>query len=362
MKVIAYFLFGDDRLYEVELAFSVLSALRFLKDQPEEIKFCIVSDSAESLLQHGDIGIDLPIERLTFSSQELAAWTNNGMYLYRAKPFALKKVLEHYQAPAALIDTDTYFIDHPRKLFERIAPGCSVMHVREAAIGESELWQPIVNQIGSGINIGGIQISARSSMINSGVIGIDPADQLLIESAVKVLDHLYQFAPLTTVEQFSIGAVLEQTTQLSFSDDLIEHYWGTQKDFIRVQLLKVLKENTIANVNRILERRPVFPSIYPRIRFRDRIVTTWGFLQHRNHHYRRAQLAYRTALFYADRDPDYANAWAYTALQSLRYSQQRDRQKNARAFRFLNKDEIEQVSWIEPSTRRGWMRFWQQSG
>jgi hypothetical protein len=361
MKVIAYLLFGDDRLYEVELAFSVLSALRFLKSQPEEIKFCIVSDSAESLLQHGEVGIDLPIERLTVSPQELADWTDQGAYLYRAKPFALKKVLEHYQTPAALIDTDTYFIDHPRKLFERIASGCSVMHVREAAIGEIELWQPLLKHIGSGINIAGIQISARSSMINSGVIGMDSDDRSLIESAVKVLDHLYQLAPIANVEQFSIGAVLDQKTQLSFSDDLIEHYWGTQKDFIRVQLLKALKENPIANVNRILERRPVFPSIYPRIRLRDRIVTAWGFLQHRNHHYRRAQLAYRTALFYANRDRDYANAWAYTALQSLRYSKQCDRRKNARAFRYLNKDEIEQVNWIEPSTRRGWMRFWQQS-
>lgn len=363
MKVIAYFLFGDDRLYEVELVFSVLSALRFLKDQSEEIKFCVVSDSAERLLQHGEVGIELPIEHLTFSAQEFADWTNNGAYIYRAKPFALKKVLEHYQTPVALIDTDTYFIDHPRKLFERIAPGCSVMHVREAAIGGSELWQPIVKQIGSGMNIAGIQISARSLMLNSGVIGIDPADQSLINSAIEILDYLYQVAPIFNVEQFAIGAVLDQKTQLSVGDDVINHYWGVRKEFVRVQLLKVLKENTLEKITQILETTALeVPEVYPRIRLRDRVITTLNFFWHRDHDYRRAQLAYRTALYYAKKHVGYANAWANTALESVKVSKHRDRQKNARDFRYLNKDAIEQVSWVRPPTRRGWMQFWQQSG
>jgi hypothetical protein len=362
MKVIAYFLFGDERMYEVELAFSVLSALRFLKHFPEEVKFCIVSDSAESLLQKGEVGVELPVERLIFSPQELASWTNNGSYIYRAKPLALQKVIDHYQAPVALIDTDTYFVESPLKLFERIAPGRSVMHVREEAIGAIQLWQPIVQQIGSGSHIAGVDISARSQMMNSGVIGIDPADRSLIDSTIKVLDHLYQIAPIINVEQFAIGTVLDQNTHLSESHDLIEHYWGTQKDFIRVQLLKALEKNTVANVDQILARKPAFPSVYPRIRMRDRLISLLHFLQHRNHHYRRAQLAYRTALFYAKKDPDYANAWAYTALQSLKVSQCRDHRKNHQIFRRLNLDAIERVNWIEISTRRGWMKFWQQSG
>lgn len=237
------------------------------------------------------------------------------------------------------------------------------MHVREAAIGGSELWQPIVKQIGSGMNIAGIQISARSLMLNSGVIGIDPADQSLINSAIEILDYLYQVAPIFNVEQFAIGAVLDQKTQLSVGDDVINHYWGVRKEFVRVQLLKVLKENTLEKITQILETTALeVPEVYPRIRLRDRVITTLNFLWHRDHDYRRAQLAYRTALYYAKKHVGYANAWANTALESVKVSKHRDRQKNARDFRYLNKDAIEQVSWVRPPTRRGWMQFWQQSG
>ncbi len=349
-------------MYEVELAFSVLSALRFLKHQQEKVKFCVISDSADSLLQPDDVGVELPIERLLLSPQELADWTHNSTYIYRAKLFALEKVIAHYQAPVALIDTDTYFLDHPLKLFERIARDCSVMHVRESEIGEIKLWEPIVNQLGSGITVAGIQISAQSQMFNSGVIGIDPANRSLIASAIEVLDYLYQLAPIFNVEQFAIGAVLDQKTQLSDSDDVINHYWGVRKEFVRVQLLKVLKENTIEKITQILETPSLeIPEVYPRIRVRDRIITTLNFLQHRDHDYRRAQLAYRTALYYAKRHVGYANAWANTALESIKVAKHRDRQMY-RSFRDLNQDVIEQIPWIEPRIRRGWMKFWQQSG
>mgnify|MGYP002776992953 CR=1 FL=1 len=338
MKVLAYFLYGNDREYLQELEFSVLSAMRFLQNQ-DEIVIRLICDSDE---------VDLPIERLVFSPQEFASWTRDRTYLFRAKIGALLKAIDHYDCPVILLDTDTFFTDHPAKLFDRISSVRSLMHQYESTLLESPEpgWRTILKH--------DIDVQPESPMYNSGVIGLHPTNRALLKDAFEILDRLYDISPVFNVEQFAVGAALAQKTMISICPDVIEHYWGAQKDFIRVQITKALEHN---QAERLLTQIPPFQGIYPKVRKRDRILTSLSYFKHWNNNYRRALLAYRSALFYAPQDIEYANAWASNALQALKISNHRSHSADFQCFR---QDSINALTWLSPSVKRGWLKFWQQ--
>ncbi|MGG6265636.1 hypothetical protein ACQ4M3_37690 [Leptolyngbya sp. AN03gr2] len=343
MKVLAYFLYGNDREYLQELQFSIVSAMRFLQNQ-DEIVVRLICDSDQ---------IDLPIERLVFSPKEFATWTRDRTYPFRAKIGAALKAIDHYQCPVILLDTDTFFTDHPAKLFDRISRTRSLMHQYESTLLESPEpgWKPILEKQ---IKIDEIAVVPGSPMYNSGVIGVHPSNRALLEEAFEILDRLYEIFPVFNIEQFAVGAALAQKTVISTCPDVIQHYWGAQKDFIRVKIAKALEQG---NAELLLNQIPPFQGIYPKVRKRDRILTALSYLKHWNNNYRRALLAYRSALFYAANDTEYANAWASNALQALKISNHPSHHADFQCFR---QESINTVTWLRPSVRRGWLKFWQQ--
>lgn len=343
MKVLAYFLYGNDREYFQELQFSVISAMRFLQNQ-DEIVIRLICDSDQ---------IDLPIERLVFSSEEFASWTRDRTYLFRAKIGAVLKAVDHYQCPVILLDTDTFFTDHPARLFDRISRSRSLMHQYESTLLESPEpgWRTILEHQ---IRINRIAVTPDAPMYNSGVIGVHPTHRALLEAAFEVLDRLYDISPVFNIEQFAVGAALAQKTMISTCPDVIEHYWGAQKDFIRVQIAKAIEQGRAEN---LLSQIPPFQSIYPKVRKRDRLLTALSYFKHWNNNYRRALLAYRSALFYAAKDIGYANAWASNALQALKISNHPSCRSDFQCFR---QDSINTLTWLSPSVKRGWLNFWRQ--
>lgn len=372
MKVLVYLLYGDKQEYQLELAFSMISALRFLKKSQDSITISVMTDRPNLL---SNFGFDLPIDQVMLSQDEIAIWTQAGSYNHRAKIFALLKALDHYQAPVALVDTDTYFISSPAQLFDRISPVQSVMHDFEYKIGDRPLWRPIVEQIVNGLEFEGMTLSPQSPMFNSGVVGIDPANRSLLEQSLRVLDKVYSLSPIFNVEQFALGIVLNQHTNLSLSADIVKHYWGLERDFIHLQSSRLLANSTSADLESLLVNLESLELGCPSKSFKDRTVSRLlALIKRWDDDYRFAHLSYRCALSYAAKDAGYANAWAKVALSAMQSSidatlrnPERSRLKFAhrlssmqRDFRKFNPSHIDALRWLEPSVRRDWLEFWQQ--
>jgi len=373
MKILAYFLYGDRSVYQLELAFSVISAWRYLKDSQfqkgqDAITISVITDRPE-------LNFDLPVDRILLTPDEIAEWTQGGSYNHRAKIFALLKALDHYQAPVALVDTDTYFIDSPVKLFDRISPQASVMHQFEYSIGDQPLWRSIVEQLGESMEIEGILVSGQSPMFNSGVVGIDPTNRSLLETTLLVLDKVYSLSPIFNVEQFALGIVLNQYTNLSLSADIVKHYWGMERDFIHVQSSRLLSDPTLASLESRLGKLESLELGCPAKPFKDKTVSRLlGFIKRWDDDYRFAHLSYRCALSYATKDVEYANAWAKVALSAMQRSIEETLQNPdfshsdltrrlssmQRDFRKFNPTHIDALAWLEPPIKRDWLGFWQQ--
>lgn len=373
MKVITYLLYGDNRSYQLELAFSVLSALRFLRHQTD----CIISVISD----REDIGFDLPIDRIPVSAQEIAAWTQNGAYHHRAKILALMKAIDHYQAPTVLIDTDTYFLNNPLHLFQFVSPDGSLMHDFEYTVGDHPLWQPLFQYLerekaekrSDGMTYSGVQISPQLSMFNSGVVGIDVSHRSRLDQALELLDRLYEIVPIFNTEQFALGAVLSQATNLSICPHLVKHYWGHERNFIHAQLANHLQTYSLQQLEPFLDTLPNWEIGYPAKPWRAKLSARFLSLLHRwDQDYRFAYLAYRSALHYAKTNVTYANIWAQIARQSIDFClekhpniQATDRAFQAfqaqtqRHFRQFNPTNISALTWMPTETKQQWHTLWQ---
>lgn len=368
MKVIAYLLYGDDKKYELEALFSILSVLRFLNNTNDEIPISIISDSYREFVCH--LPSKQPIEQIIYSQAELAEWTQGGAYRHRIKPCALIKALDYYRMPVILVDTDTYFVDHPVRLIERVTPERSVMHQFEYLIADEPHWRSIVAKLGDGMQYDGINLSRQSPMFNSGVIGIDYSNRSLLDKSLNLLDTLHTWSPIFNIEQFAMGAVLNQHTSLSLSDDIVKHYWGYEREFIHIQIARRFQGATKGELNFLLNDPSTFEVGYPAKAIADKTLSFFmGLIQRWDHRYRFAYLAYRSALFYASKDTGYANIWSNIALQEVSFVIKKYQQSQKmthplmgiqRDFYQFRTDSIKSLDWLNSDIKNRWILFWEQ--
>lgn len=362
MKVIAYLIYGNKKEYQLELSYSILSAQHFLKTGSTDIKICVVSDRQSSRN-------DLPVEYMVISPEEFAEWTLNGTYNHRSKLYALKKVMDHYQCPVALVDTDTYFIGHPAQIFERIAPGCTVMHERERTLMKSPPFHAMIPLLGNGICVAGVDVSPQSVMFNSGVIGLDPVDRPLLDHSLQLLDELYELLPIFNVEQFAVGHILNLNTQLSMSDDLIRHYWGYEKGFIHIRCSQLFTQFTPEKFDSLLAAETL-PNVggYPKKSKRDLLRTKiLSKLKKWDDLYQFGYLAYRSSLSAARCNPEDAYVWVDITLQVLhliRLQEQRNARKSIPIsqlkadFKYLSPALIHKLGYLNQGITQRWLNFW----
>lgn len=352
-RVLGYFFYGGSEEYKLELFFSILSALKQLENTASNIKISVVTDQA-------DFDPNLPIDILHISPDELANWTDSGAYNHRAKCFALKKLLEHYQCPVVMVDTDTYFLKPPSELFDRISPTQTVMHCREVdAIENHPLYQPFLPNIGNGLNVQGISFTRHAPMYNSGVIGVDSCHLALINQSIDVLNEVYRICPVFNVEQLSIGLVLNQKTTLSTSDEIVAHYWGYSRYFIHVQSRRLFTDFSAKTLEKLLKLP--FPAQlgYPEKSLRDKLMTSaLSKLYKWDDDYRFAYLSYRSAFSYASQDEEYANVWAKIAIESLKRSNV-DRLADSirQDFRWLWAENLDRIDWLHSETKDAWQEL-----
>jgi hypothetical protein len=367
MKVLAFLSYGNKKEYQWELFLSIFSALKQLRANHEtDVMISVISD-------RDDFDPQLPVDHLKFSPEEFAQWTQtpNGFFNHRAKIGALLKALDHYQSPMVYVDTDTYFLDNPAKLFERVSAENTVMHHLECSRIENEpIYPPIVEKIGDGLTIDEVYLSRASMMFNAGVIGLLPIHRPLLEKALNLTDELYQIAPLFNIEQFSVSVTLNHFTQVAESYDIVKHYFGPSRHFFHLQSSRLFPDFTAATLEKLLNASTLPELGYPRKSLNDQVMTKLqAFIKRWDDEYRFAYLAYRSALSIALKDAGYANIWAATALRSLKGSTIQDEMHQKPTpylaglqhdFKQFRPDKINDLAWLEANLKGDWLDFWNQ--
>lgn len=235
MNHLIYLSYGDGPHVD-ELRFSVQSALAS-RQVAADFEITIFTDNPSRY-------DDISVRKETLSAEQLREWQGDHGYHYRRKIALVGHALETLGGKVVLIDTDTYYLTNPRRLFDRIGPGASILYRREVHLDRCE-----AGHLADHLMTGRIRkldgtfwaIDANTPMWNSGVIGLEKTSLPWVKEALHVTDQLCQSVSLRTIEQFALGAVLSQSTRLRETDELVFHYYEDAMRFpfqSRIQELK----------------------------------------------------------------------------------------------------------------------------
>jgi len=224
MKNLVYLSYGAG-LHEQEISFSVLSAYRWLGTNRPDWRIVIYTDRPEVFLP-------LEVATVELDPHKLREWIGPAGFGHRCKILALCNALQRFEGQSVLLDGDTFFRRSPQRLFDRLGPGRTVMHLREGVVGAlpgpaHDKLRALLASSGPFNDLAGneVLISGTTPMWNSGVIGVDRSDRALLDEALHLTDQFCSLSDLFTLEQFALGIVLGRRTTLAETGDVVCHYW-----------------------------------------------------------------------------------------------------------------------------------------
>lgn len=223
MNNLLYISYGTG-LHEQEVVFSMLTAWKWVGPDAGSIRYLILTDHPENFA-----GTPATIEHI--SAEQWRDWAGPSQFSHRRKILALRHTLRKYGTPTALLDADTWMRKSPQELFKRIAPGRTLMHIREARIRDIATPQGrmisdfLIQEKFMDYQNRKFVIPTETVMWNAGVLGFDPADIRLLDNVLHLTDQMCVKSNLHILEQTAFSYILAKYTSLSEAYDIVFHYW-----------------------------------------------------------------------------------------------------------------------------------------
>jgi hypothetical protein len=204
------------------------------------------------------------IEVEPITMERIRAWRGPDDFVHRQKTELVRDVAARFPGDRLLyVDSDTFFTGPVGRAAERIAPGRSVLHVREFHVATHRTSQMRkFRRAMEGVTFRGRPVDLACDMWNAGALGLDPAEFRLLPEWLEMIDAVYPRVPRFFVEQFAISLLLQRETVIAPIDDVLFHYWF-QKDEYTEALRRALAELTTLPPDRADERLRAAPIRLP---------------------------------------------------------------------------------------------------
>jgi hypothetical protein len=244
-----------------ETAFAILSAIRLDGVSPSAYQIVIATDTPDDFA-------NLPVAIEAVTSEQVRDWAGPADFNHRVKIGVLAHVLAKRGGKVAGVDSDVYFLRSPARLFDRIGPGRSVMHVREGEIGhlialgyERHRLAQMAHDLGSA---GRYTFDLKTPVWNAGVLGVDAADAGLLDPVLALTDAIHAEVPTNISEQLAFSVVLNRHTVVRPTRDVVFHYHQSFiRDPFRFRLPALMRDAAhlppAQRANTLYPHRPVAP-------------------------------------------------------------------------------------------------------
>jgi hypothetical protein len=186
------------------------------------------------------------------SPETLAAWKGPRDYAFRPKLVFLAEDLRRHGQRIVYVDGDTFFLQSPSRLFERIGEQRAVMHCLEDDV-PAEMLRELQSSMS---DASGPPLPA---IWNAGVIGVQASHAGALEEALRICDDIYGTREVFTAEQYAIGCALARHGAIATAQDVVYHYCHP-----------VLKKSFQAQYARLARIAPLSEQIRQSFAFRPR--------------------------------------------------------------------------------------------
>jgi hypothetical protein len=243
---LVYLVYGSEFSY-YQVIFSILNAHFYLEGDLQRIDIVIYTNN-DTILRKYLKNISIKVELLT--DEDIRKYRGLNDFNHRMKILIIKDCIQKYRNNVLYMDGDTFFVNYPLPLLNKISNKVSVMHIPEYDMygKESEnchklilrrtLEDPVI------LKNENIKIPLRTIMWNAGIIGISCETFDLLDDVVSLTDQIYAARPVHTAEQFAFSYILQTKTNLISAESTIVHYWQQQeKKVLNYHIAKFLAKN-----------------------------------------------------------------------------------------------------------------------
>ncbi len=218
---LVYQVYGGDR-YLAQARHALWSALAW---SDRDIRIHLYTDRPAAF---ADLDGRVTLHRLP--AGKVAEWMGPLGYVHRPKIMMLRDLTAQVSEPVLYSDVDTLFVGPVAGVMARIGPEAAVMHRREYPVAGYPSGQ--MRQLRRDLERSGAGAEAlQVTMWNAGVVGLHPEHFAWLERVTDLLDALYPVSRMELVEQYAVGAVLQQRVALRPADDRIFHYWDDKERY-----------------------------------------------------------------------------------------------------------------------------------
>ncbi len=215
-----YLVYGPDAAYHREAQFSILSALYRVADATQFV--ISVYTDAPAHYQH------LPVTVYPLTTETLQQWAGELRYHHRSKLCVLQQAVP-LASKTVFIDTDTFFLRDPARLFAAINDATCVVD----ELYYSQLPVAVVQDAAVDEQLQKAGIDPKNiPIINSGLFGIACSNAAVLDLALRLNDAVYPASNKSlTTEQLVLGMAAATQTALQADDGVIKHYWSRKQLF-----------------------------------------------------------------------------------------------------------------------------------
>ena len=236
-KILLYIVYGDEPGYYHGAKFSYLTFMHWV-EYKNEVEVVVLTEKPHEFSEY-------PLKVISMSSQQKNDWSLSGRYHFRIKNRGLAYVMDRLkleeQDKILFFDTDTYFHKNPLPLFDLIKPNQALFYLNEGQIYKRKRFSVYIQHLeGRSIKIDNqyYQLSKKSMMWGSLMVGIMPNMRLSLDWSDKLLIELIDIVPAHTIEPFALSEALLKKYQIVEGKNYVSLYSTSRKKTHAIEVLK----------------------------------------------------------------------------------------------------------------------------
>jgi len=244
MNYILYLAFNDLNVIS-EAIYSIHSYFYIARNNIDQnARIIVYSDKIEHFKEAFPDNEHIIFENI--SQEMINDWLGEKKFIYRLKIKVLIDFIKKYNSNVILVDADTFFIESVKSYFEKLEKNdVAIMYYNENKLEqkinyvknfefkfeENNTFYEYLedsNILSDGNNQ--YQIPHSTQLWNSGVVGINPSHEPLLDKILNLSDIIYKKFEDRLSEQFAYSYILQNNLKINSCDGSIFHYWYL-KDF-----------------------------------------------------------------------------------------------------------------------------------
>ena len=251
-KIVAYIVYGENQSYYDGVKYSFLTFMNWVSEN-DPIEIVVLTQKPEEFFK-------FPVSVFKLTDDQINKWSINGAYHFRIKNRGLAYLMDELNLKTEdkilFFDADTYFHKSPLGLFNLINSKQALFYLNEGLIYKRKRFDVYVKHLeGKILEIEDkkYQLSKKSALWGSLMIGIMPNMRHSLEWADLLMLKFFEIVPSHTIEPFSLSESLLKDYKIVEGKRFVSLYsTSRKKQYASMIISKFFEETKSLNLDELI--------------------------------------------------------------------------------------------------------------